>query len=241
MNKNQDAYGQAIYDYYKSESGFEIVERDDGFIGKSSGPAMYFQEYRNWPAYQKRLIKHAKGRVLDIGCGAGRHSLYLQRKGLDVLGMDTSPLALKVCRLRGLKKTKLLPVTEISSIPGKFDSIIMLGNNFGLFGGFKRARWLLGRMRAITNPDALILVETTDPYQTTEKHHLRYQKMNRKRGRMSGQLRIRVRYFDFATAWFDYLLVSRDEMRKILHGTGWRIREFIGSGESLYTAVIEKE
>jgi 2-polyprenyl-3-methyl-5-hydroxy-6-metoxy-1,4-benzoquinol methylase len=53
---------------------------------------------------EKKAIDYAKGRVLDVGCGAGRHILYLQKKGLKVLGIDQSPLAVNMCKLRGAKK-----------------------------------------------------------------------------------------------------------------------------------------
>ena len=58
---------------------------------------------------------------------------------------------------------------------------------------------------------------------------------------MAGQVRIRVRFEKFATRWFDYLLVSREEMKGILEGTGWEVRSFINSGNSVYIAIIQKE
>lgn len=88
--------------------------------------------------------------------------------------------------------------------------------------------------------DGRLLVESLDPYQTDEPAHLRYHRRNRQRGRMSGQARIRVRYKDRASPWFDYLLVSRDEMRMILEPTGWQVRGVFDSPGPAYTAVIEK-
>jgi len=93
----------------------------------------------------------------------------------------------------------------------------------------------------MTPPDARIIVESNDPTQTKNPCHLAYQKFNRRRGRMPGQLRLRIRYLTYATCWFDYLIVSKNEMRSILAGTGWRISRFIDSGGSVYVAVIEKE
>ena len=69
---------------------------------------MYFSEYENWHTIEKKAMVFVKGKVLDIGCGVGRHSLYLQKKGFDVLGIDNSPLAIKVSKLRGVKKTKIM-------------------------------------------------------------------------------------------------------------------------------------
>ena len=241
MKYDQDAYGHAVFDYLKGMGGSEIGERDDGFVSPSGGPKVYFGNYRDWSPDQRKAMRYVRGRVLDIGCGAGRHSLYLQEKGFDVLGIDTSPLALKVCKLRGLRKTKLISITQIGPELGRFDTLLMLGNNFGLFASFKRARWLLKRFHRITSEKARIIAESMDPYQTDDPVNFEYHKLNRKRGRMSGQLRIRLRYKKHATPWFDYLLASKDEMKQLLKDTGWSVRRFIDTSGPVYTAIIEKE
>ena len=79
-----------------------------------------------------------------------------------------------------------------------------------------------------------------DPYRTTEPAHLAYHARNRKRGRMSGQARIRMRYKAMKTPWMDYLFVSKDEMRGLLSDTGWGVSEFIDLRGAGYIAVIEK-
>jgi hypothetical protein len=117
----------------------------------------------------------------------------------------------------------------------------MMGNNFGLFGSFEKARRLLKRFRKMTSKDALIIAETRDPYMTDNPAHLEYHEFNKKRGRRAGQLTIRVRFEKYATPWFDYLMVSRDEMKELLKGTRWKIKEFIDSDGSQYIAIIEKK
>jgi SAM-dependent methyltransferase len=204
------------------------------------GPQAYLAEYRNWPAHQKKAIRLARGRVLDVGCGAGRVALYLQRRGHEVLGIDVSPLAIKLCKRRGLKHAQVMSITQVSRRLGTFDTIVMYGNNFGLLGSFQRARWLLRRFHAMTSPRARIIAETNDIYRTKNPDHLAYHRFNRRRGRMAGQARLRVLYHHHATPYFDYLMVSREELRRIVHGTGWKIGSLIGSRGSLYIAVLEK-
>jgi hypothetical protein len=60
---------------------------------------------------------------------------------------------------------------------------------------------------------------------------------------MGGQLRFRIRYMKHATPYFDYLLVSKDEMRDIVDDTGWKIARFFDATHrpSMYIAVLEKE
>lgn len=242
MKLEQDAYGRQIYDYFQTDKAFEVVERDDGFIGMSMGAPVYFSQYADWSPHLQEAMTYVQGRVLDVGCGAGRFALYLQEQGHEVMGIDNSPLAIEVCRQRGVKDARILSATQVSKRQlGQFDSIIMLGNNFGLFGSLRRAKWLLRRFYGMMGENGRIIAESNDPYATEQPYHLDYQARNRARGRMSGQLRIRVRYLTYIGEWFDYLIVSQTEMKEILAGTGWVVRRFIESEGSVYTAVIEKE
>jgi SAM-dependent methyltransferase len=245
LTDEQDAFGHEMYDYFNDEkqrqSIMEIVERDDGYIDPTGWPGVYFSEYGKWPSSYKKAMRFARGRVLDIGCGAGRCSLYLQDKGLDVVGIDSSPLAIEVCRQRGLKDARVLSIGQISAKLGIFDTILMMGNNFGLFGSFSGARRLLRRMNKMTSPKGRIIAETSDVYRTDNPDHLSYHELNRQRGRMAGQIRVKVRYRKYATPWFDYLMVSRNEMENILEGTDWKLDRIIESQGPLYVAVIGKK
>ncbi len=240
--KRQDAYGHEIFDYWRGQKRVsEIVERDDGYIDLSLGPREYMADYPAWPIYQRQAIRFARGKVLDIGCGAGRCLLYLQKKGLTAVGIDISPLAIRVCRERGAKGALLRSITEIGPDLGRFDTVVMFGNNFGLFGSAARAKRLLRTMARMTTPKARIIAESTDPHQTTRPDHLAYHRRNRRRRRLPGQLHLRIRYRCFITPWFDYLLVSPAEMEQILSGTGWRIHRLFPSADSAYAAVLEKD
>jgi SAM-dependent methyltransferase len=241
MGKSKDAFGQQIYAYLKGKDALEIIERDDGYIDTSlNSKDLYFTYFKNWEKNEKEAIKFAKGKVLDIGCGAGRVELYLQKKGIDVLGIDNSPLSVKVCKLRGVKNVKNISITKINRLkPTKFRTVVMFGNNFGLFGNYKRSKYLLKELYKITSDDAIILAESRDPYKTNNPIHLAYHKLNKKQGRMGGELRMRVRFGTCIGNWFDYLLVSKSEMRSIIKGTGWEIKNFIDSKND-YIAIIKK-
>jgi hypothetical protein len=92
----------------------------------------------------------------------------------------------------------------------------------------------------MTTADARIIAETMDPYMTDNPDHTGYHERNRRRGRMGGQIRLRVRYKSHVGAWFDYLFVSKAEMAEILDGAGWRVEQFLESDGPGYIAVIEK-
>ena len=155
--------------------------------------------------------------------------------------IDISPLAVEVCRRQGVRDARIRSVTQVDRSLGTFDTIVMFGNNVGLLGGRRRARWLLRRFRALTSERGRILATTRDTYATDRPEHLAYHERNRASGRLPGQLRLRVRHGRYATPWFDYLIVSRDELERLLPGTGWELREVIDEGEPLYAAILERE
>lgn len=243
LKDSKDAFGHQLYDLFKGRNVVEVVERDDGLIDPSDTlPKYYLSDFKDWTQREKQAARYVKGRVLDIGCGGGRWSLYLQKKGHDVVGIDYSPLVVKVCRLRGVRTVRVMSISDVGPRLGRFDSILMMGNNFGLFGKPRRAKQLLRRFSKMTSPNAHIIAESLDIYkQPIEPIHRQYHVRNRKRGRMAGQVRIRIRYLTFASPWFDYLLVSKREMIGILKGTGWKIMRFISSKKSpAYVAIIER-
>jgi len=239
LRDSQDAHGHIMCDCLKGVEAFEIVERDDGYFDANDG-RVYLSTYDQWSPVQKQAIEHARGKVLDIGCGAGRHAIYLQNKGLEVVGIDISPLAVETCGLRGLSDVRVMSISEVTSGLGVFDTILMMGNNFGLFGSRAGAKKLLKRLLGVTSADAVIIAESMDPHETQRQEHLTYHRRNVNRGRMPGQVRIRVRYRKYVTPWFDYLFVSEGEMTDILDDTGWRIKEVIAGQGPAYVAVIEK-
>ena len=224
-----DAFGKMLLD-----GADPVIERDDGFVSTSIFD--YFAPFRRWAAVERRSLRWVRGRVLDVGAGAGRVALELQNRGLEVVAIDVSPGAVEVARRRGVRDVRLLALEDVDGSLGPFDSLVMFGNNFGLFGSPAKARRLLRRLRPFVGR---IVAASNDPSDTDDAAHLAYHERNRKRGRMPGQLRLRVRYRDLIGPWFDYLTVSPEELGEIVEGTGWQIRRVIRDDGSYYAAVLE--
>ena len=250
LSPQEDAYGQCMYQHFRGDHPAEVLERDDGWVQSNVWITdTYFAKFKDWLADERQAMRFVRGRVLDIGCGAGRVALHLQSRSHDVVSVDSSPLAIKVCRLRGVKNAKILSITQLTRKLGEFDTLVMFGT-FGLFANPRRARWLLKRFHAMTSPQARIIAETLHPYDrkigpTRRKIFSKYLRFNRQRGRMPGQLRLRVRCGFACTPWFDYLIVSPSEMQSIVSGTGWRVTQLLDSEDpgwvGIYVAVIEKD
>jgi SAM-dependent methyltransferase len=238
-----DAFGRLVRAWHEGERVRVqvIVERDDGFIEATGGAASYFAPPRRWPACERRALRLARGRVLDVGVGPGRVALELQRRGHEVVGIDPSPLAIEVARARGMTDARIARLEEVDERLGTFDTVVMYGNNFGLLRSPTWAPRLLRRLARVTSPRARVLAGSNDPHGTDDPGHLAYQERNRARGRLAGQLRLRVRYRDLATPWFEYLIVSADEMAELAASGGWRLARVVPNDQgSYFVGVLEK-
>jgi len=238
--RSTDAWGLLLSDYAAGINCIEVIERDDGFVAATENVPVYFSCYDAWPGHVKEAMQFVQGRVLDVGVGAGRFALYLQEQGHEVVGIDVSAGTLEVCRQRGVHDVRQLPFHRLDDSLGVFDTVLMMGNNFGLFANPRRASWMLRRLKRLTSDGARIVAETLDVYATDKPEHLAYHARNRQRGRLPGELRLRVRYRDRIGGWFDYLMVSQAEMQEIVKGTGWRIEAILERGGGQYVAVLEK-
>jgi SAM-dependent methyltransferase len=230
-----DAFGSMLIDAIEARTaGGEIVERDDGFISVSTFD--YLAPVRRWLAVERRALRYVRGRVLDVGCGAGRVAIELQERGRDVVAIDPSPGAVEVAHRRGVHDVRLMRLEDVDESLGHFDTVLMYGNNLGLFASRPRARRLLRKLRPLAEG---IVAGSNDTSRTDDPAHLAYQERNRRRGRMPGQLRLRVRYRNLVGPWFDYALVSPGELGDLIDGTGWAVKRLVRDDGSYYVAILE--
>lgn len=241
--KTGDAFGRALEAYHAGENVFEFVERDDGHLD-AMDIGYYFAQYDAWSEQIQEAMEHTTGRVLDVGCGAGRIGLHLQEQGHEVVGIDVSERAIEICRKRGLRDARVLDIAEMDTddFEESFDTVLMCGNNFGLVGTRKTASGVLDRLGRVTADDATLIAQSRDPLGTEEPVHRSYHELNRERGRLPGAIRLRVRYKRYATPWYDYLFAGPETMRELVAPTEWRVSETIERENTLnYVGILGKE
>ncbi|NNN01474.1 MAG: class I SAM-dependent methyltransferase [Acidimicrobiaceae bacterium] len=243
MKATNDVFGRALWEWANGSLTPEVLERDDGFSQLGAGPEVYLSRFADWPAAERRAVRLLRGRVIDVGCGAGRVALHLQGRGMDVVGVDSSPLAVEAAQLRGVQEVWCRTIEGLEDRIGEFDWIVMFGNNFGILENPQRAREVLSDLARWSKPGARIAVESTNAYgggapgfDRTYYHH------NKTMGRAPGQIRLRFRFEEMVGPWFDWLYVSRREMQRLLRGTGWHQLKVIGTalGEP-YVAILERD
>ena len=237
LGPGEDAFGQALLARLEGRPATAVVERDDGFV-VAEDPAYYFAPFRRWWLQERRALRFARGTVLDVGCAAGRVALELQARGHEVVALDVSPGAVEVARRRGVRDVRVGTVEGLAE-GERFETILLLGNNLFLLGDERRGRTLLRRLAAHAEPGGRLLGGSYDPDDGANATALAYHERNRARGRPAGAERLRVRYRDLATPWFDALFLSREELRAIAAGTGWEVERFVDDGAG-YVGVLRR-
>ncbi|AYZ36478.1 class I SAM-dependent methyltransferase [Chryseobacterium indologenes] len=157
----KDLMGRAIWDYYHNDTP-EDLQTETSISELDELPVEYlFRDFDNMNAIEQKALQLSEGKVLDIGAGAGSHSLYLQNeKNLDVSALDISPKSIEVCTLRGVKKTVAENILNFSG--ETFDTILLLMNGTGIFESLPKIDTYLQKLHTLLNDNGQILIDSTD-------------------------------------------------------------------------------
>ena len=157
----KDLFGKAILDFQTNNSPEDLITETSISEADEMSVAYLFRSYNEMPKLEQRALQLAKGKVLDVGCGAGSHSLTLQNdRNLEVTSIDISHNAIQACQLRGLKNTKVQDVMTLEN--EKFDTILLLMNGTGIFGTLKETPKFLQKLKSLLNPNGQILIDSSD-------------------------------------------------------------------------------
>ena len=155
----KDLFGNALLDYQNGNYTEDLVT-STSISDEDTLPLPYlFRDFKDMPSLEQKALKLAKGSVLDVGCGAGSHCLFLQKKGLKVKAIDISKGAIDVARLRGVihtDKKNVLDETE------SFDTILLLMNGTGIFQELSQVSKYLSHLKSLLKPSGQILIDSSD-------------------------------------------------------------------------------
>lgn len=155
----KDLFGQAVLDYQNNNYTEDIVTSTNISVDDVLPVSYLFRSFKEMPKLEQKALQLAKGNILDVGCGAGSHSLYLQEKGFDVKGIDISKGAIEVCKHRGVFNTEVKDILEESET---FDTILLLMNGTGIFQDLSQVSKYLNHLKSLLKPNGQILIDSSD-------------------------------------------------------------------------------
>ena len=157
----KDLMGRAIWDYFYQENP-EDLQTETSISELDDLPVSYlFRDYQEMNALEKKALDSSFGKVLDVGSGAGSHSLYLQNeRKLEVTALDISPKSIEVCKARGVKNAICEDLLQFSE--KDFDTILLLMNGTGIFQSLKNVDQYLQKLKNLISENGQILLDSTD-------------------------------------------------------------------------------
>ncbi|MEN1785245.1 MAG: class I SAM-dependent methyltransferase [Bacteroidota bacterium] len=155
-----DVLGKALLDFWAGDYTEDIVTISSLEDTDTMSLTYLFRNYDQMPSIEQQALKACKGNVLDVGCGAGSHALYLQQQGFEVVGLDQSPGAIAVCQARGLGHTLCCDLR--SHTAAQYDTLLLLMNGIGLAGTLAQLPYFLAHLKTLMKPNAQILVDSSD-------------------------------------------------------------------------------
>jgi SAM-dependent methyltransferase len=157
----KDLFGKAILDYQTNNSPENLITETTISEEDEMSVAYLFRSFTTMPALEQKALQLARGHVLDVGCGAGSHSLYLQNElNLQVTAIDISTNAIQACSLRGIDDARVQDVMTLEN--HTYDTILLLMNGAGMCGKLKNIPDFLIKLKSLLNPGGQILVDSSD-------------------------------------------------------------------------------
>ncbi len=222
----KDILGKALIDFWNKKYTEDIITTSN-ITEEDEMPLPYlFRRWKDMPALEQKALNLCKGKVLDIGCGSGSHSLELQNNNIDVTAIDVSSGACKVAKARGVKKVINSSIEEFES--EKFDTLLLLMNGIGLAERIEKLPEFLEKLKSLLNKGRQILLDSSDiAYMFEEEDGGMWLDLGRA---YYGELTFEMHYKKQSSDKFDWLYIDFPKLKDVAENLGMKC-ELIEEGE----------
>jgi len=226
---DKDIFGEAIKDFYNKKYQEDIIVQAPDFDDDSIPIPYLFRTYPEMPAIEQKALDLAYGNVLDVGCGAGSHSLYLQQeKKLTVTAIDISQGAIEICKKRGVINAKVQDIYQLTETT-QYDTLLFLMNGSGIIGKLSNIDIFFLQIKNLSKPGGQILIDSSDiSYLFTEEDGSFW--VDASAG-YYGEMQYKLRYKRQTSDWFDWLYIDYNTLQNAANANGF-LCELILQGEN---------
>ena len=159
MTVDKDPMGRAIADYHATGKASRLRVFSPMFDEDEIPVETLFRSMAEMPAVEQKALELASGDILDVGAGAGCHSLALQQMVKHVTAIDISPLAVATMRERGVADVR---EQDFFTLDGRYDTILMLMNGIGIVGSLSRMPAFFMQVDCLLAPGGQLLCDSSD-------------------------------------------------------------------------------
>jgi SAM-dependent methyltransferase len=217
LDKTKDPIGSALIEYLNKADDTPITVKLDVADEDTLAPSYFFRQYDQCPELEQIAMQQARGRVLDVGAGAGSHSLYLQEQGLDVTAIDVSPNSVDVMQKRGLPNAILADFYEFSAEP--FDTLLFLMNGIGLVQTLDGFDEFFAHARTLLAPNGQIILDSSDLIYMFEEEDGSY--LIDMSAQYHGEVEFNLSYKDVQGEPFNWLYVAEELLQDAAEANGF--------------------
>ncbi len=238
LKKHQDPIGQAALDYQNGIRGEQIVVKMNIAEDELLSPAYFFRTFEQMPIQEQEALKRCSGKILDVGAGAGVHSIWLQEQGFDVDSIDISPLSCETMVKRGIKNVLLKDVYDLED--RKYDTILLLMNGAGVARTLSGLEALLLHLKTLLKPGGKILADSTDLlYLFTDANGETW--IDIASDTYYGEMEYRLSYKNIKGKPFPWLFVDPHTFADYAKLCGFEVKEIVAGAHYDYMVEIVSE
>lgn len=234
---DMELHGQAMLDYLNGETdAYCLLRRDDGI----AYPPIYARQFfypDGLPELDKLAVERCKGRVLDIGAGAGAHSLAIQNTGLEVTSIDISAKAVQVMRERGCRDARVGDVFDSYSEP--FDTVFVI-LNIGIVQNLNGLAKFLKHLETIMTDGGQLITDSIDPRNSEDESYRKYTQEKIAKGCYLGERTLRFEYKDKVGDWFEWMHIDPETLKSYVEAAGYYMKHLGNDGKRYLTSISKK-
>ena len=161
LNVTQDPMGTAIQDFFEKGKAQQLKVRSSMFDDDEMPVSHLFRTPLEMNVLERMALSLCRGRILDVGAGAGCHSLSLQEQGAQVTAIDVSPLSVETMRRRGVIHAEVADFFTTAHSTS-YETILMLMNGIGIVGKVAHLPAFFQRLDEILAPGGCVLTDSSD-------------------------------------------------------------------------------
>jgi SAM-dependent methyltransferase len=232
-----DLHGQALLDYWRGDHDAVYILRRDDDIAYPPIPVRDWFYPEGLPELDRIAVNSCRGRVLELGAGAGSHALALQKLGLPVTAVDLSSLAVAIMRERGVQDARTGDLYDVFA--ERYDTILIL-RNIGITGTLAGLERFLHHLPNLLNPGGRLITDSIDPREPTDAAYQAYQRRQIASGKYLGERTLRFEYKGLASDWFDWLHIDPETLEEQVYGADLSLELIAAESRTFLCAICQE-